>query len=197
MSKILSRQIFWMVALALAGSAPAYALDYQSMVAGMVHVYSGKDNQSLSGTMGYSLQFSAEKAKQHFRPVYQANLNMASGTVSLSGGNSSFTLYGGEFMGGLNFFLPTPGAITPYLGASGLLGWSLMKLGTPPTGVDENTQSLLFGYEVRAGMEMRLSSHDDGKALRIQSAYYSASGTLAGVSGLQLNGFRVGMGLSF
>ncbi len=125
-----------------------------------------------------------------------ADILYSTGKASIPSSTSSFTLYGAGFLPGFNIFPTKSGVFQPYFGASAIVAWNLIKLASPPADVDANTQGLTLGYEIRAGIDWR-PGRADGQAIRIQSSLYTASGSLAGVSGLQVNGFRLGLGLNF
>lgn len=181
---------------ALIAPTRAHAGDQTSIFSLGIHMYSGEAKKSATGSSGYLMQFQNERKKGFFRPTFSAELQMATGTASLASATSSFTLYGAGFLGGFNLFFIQEGGFQPFFGACPVLAWNLMKLGSPPTGVDENTQGLAFGYELHAGLDWRPGSAD-GRAMRIQSTYYQASSTLAKVSGFQLGGFRFSLGFTF
>jgi hypothetical protein len=176
-------------------STPAQAAgDSLSLFGVAYHMFSGADDKSLTGSTGYVLQFSAERKGKMVRPVYSADIMYASGTAALGTDTPDCTLFNASFLGGINLFPAPASTLNPYVGASGIVGWGLMKLPTPPTGIDENTQSLVYGYELRAGIDWRTNG---GKNFRLQSSLYSASGTFAETSGVALNGFRIGLTLGF
>ncbi len=156
--------------------------------------FSGGLEKSLTGSKGYVLQFSSETLGEYFRPNYAADFLFVSGEASLSSTPLACVLVGGFFSPGINVF-PTPGStFSPYVGASGVVGWGLMQLAAPPTGVGVHSQSLTYGYELRAGMSWRTSG---GRHYRLQTSLFSARGKFAETSGVLLDGLRFGVGMNF
>lgn len=158
------------------------------------HWFSGGLDKSLTGSKGYILQFSSESLGDYFRTNYAADFLFASGEVSLNSTPLSCLMIGGFFSPGINVF-PTPGStFSPYVGASGVVGWGLMQLAQPPAAVGVHTQSLTYGYELRAGINWRTSS---GRHYRLQTSLFSATGKFASTGGVLLDGLRMGFGINF
>ena len=165
-----------------------------SFLALHTHWFSGGLEKSLTGSQGYVLQFFSETLGEYFRPNYAADFLFASGEASLNSTSLSCLMLGGFFSPGINIF-PTPGStFSPYVGASGVVGWGLMQLAEPPTGVGVHTQSLTYGYELRAGINWRTGS---GRHYRLQTSLFSATGKFAATSGVLLDGLRMGIGINF
>jgi len=177
-----------------ADPAPKAGSENLSFLAFHSQWFSGGLDKSLTGSKGYVLQFSSEALGDYFRPNYAADFLFASGEASLNSTSLSCLLIGGFFSPGINVF-PTPGGtFSPYVGASGVVGWGLMQLAEPPTGVGVHTQSLTYGYELRAGINWRTGG---GRHYRLQTSLFSATGKFAATSGVLLDGLRMGIGINF
>ncbi len=150
---------------------------------------------SLTGANGYDLTFRSEKRSGFFRPSIAADIEFSSGNATITGTPAAYTLYGASFDGGVFIFPFQTGRFQPYFGGSGVLGWDILKMASPPSGVDANSMGLSFGYLISAGVDIRLGSVD-GNALRIDTGYWAVSGSLAG-GGFVLNGWRFSLGLVY
>ena len=170
--------------------------EYAPILETGVNFHSGDTGKSISGSNEYVVTFRAEKRKGMWRPTIAADLGYASGTASVGAESPSFTMMGAGFLGGVHLFPFTTGRFQPFVGGSGILAWNFMKLATPPTGVEPNTQGLSLGYEISAGVDLRLGNVE-GNALRIHGGLWSATSSLAGVSGFQLTGFRLSLGVAY
>jgi hypothetical protein len=160
-----------------------------------VNFQTGKTGKSLTGSLGYYGSLQAEKKKGILRPNVALELQGASGKLDLDTGSTPYTMYGAAFVGGFHLFFFPVGRVTPFVGGGGVLAWELLKLASPPSGVESNTQSLTYGYEADVGVDIR--RRNDGRSFRIRSGLWSTSASLAGVSGFQLHGIRFSFGLSW
>lgn len=160
------------------------------------HFFAGDAGTSLTGATGYSLIFAAENRKGFFRPNIAAEFQYASGLASIGSASPSCSLFGTAFAPGVHLVPLDVGRFQPFLGGAGLIAWHYMKLPTPPTGTPANSEGLGFGYEITAGVDIRLGSIE-GNALRLQGGFWSLSSSLADVSGFQLSGFRFGIGVVY
>jgi hypothetical protein len=180
---------FLFAPLAFAGSG-----EVNPVVLPGVNFHSGTTGQSMTGAMGYMVTFMAEARRNHLRPDAGLELEYISGKTDLgTNADVPVTINHAAFLAGAKLFIFKNGTFQPYLGANGLVAYDLMKIQAPPTGVEGNTTSLGYGYELAAGVDFR--RRDDGQALRLQAGVVSLSTTLAGVSGFQLSGFRIALGL--
>jgi hypothetical protein len=187
------------IACALFVLAPlsAQAGEYASLVELGTKFYSGTTTPSATGAYGFFLDLRAEKKKGFFRPTAAAEIEYAMGTARFSDDDlPTFTMMSGSFVGGINLFLFSESQILPFLGASGVLGWNVLKLTGQQAGVEANTQGLAYGYEISAGCDLRKSAGaDDG--IRVRTSFWQTSSTLAGAAGFQLSGWRISIGLMF
>jgi hypothetical protein len=187
--------------LGMLASAPAYARggggDYAPIFQLGTNFHSGKTGQSLTGLIGYDLDLRSEKRMGFFRTSFAMNLEFASGAASIGTATPSGTMFGGAFLGGFNLFPFNNGRFQPYLGASPVLSWNILKLTGPPTGVEPNTQSLGYGYQLNVGVDFRFGNVD-GNAMRLESSFWSVSAmNLGGQAGFELTGWRFGVGLVY
>ncbi len=159
-----------------------------------VMFYTGTTGKSMTGALGQIFTFRAESRKGFFRPQAALEVTTTVGKASIGSDTPSASLYGSAFLLGTHFFVFSNAKFTPFVGGSGIAAWNYLKMSSPPTGVEPQTQSLTFGYEVTSGVDIRMGSLD-GTALRIKSGFYTTSGKLAGVSGFMLYGFRFSLGL--
>jgi hypothetical protein len=157
-----------------------------------VNFHVGDTGKSLTGAQGYFMTIRAEKSRSVFRMHGAMDIQYAGGTASVGTDSPSFTLYGAAFLGGVHIAPFQESKFSPFFGGSGVFAWEFLKMPTPPTGVEPQTQSLSFGYETSVGVDIR--TRNDGTALRLRSGYYAVTGSLAGVSGFQLSGFRFTLG---
>ncbi|OFZ22230.1 MAG: hypothetical protein A2X94_01875 [Bdellovibrionales bacterium GWB1_55_8] len=160
------------------------------------NMHTGDSGKSISGAMTYVVTFRAEKRKGMFRPSIAADLGYTSGTASIGAELPGFTMMGAGFLGGIHVFPFTTGRFQPFFGGSGVLAWNFLKLPTPPAGTEPNTQGLSLGYQASAGVDLRFGNLE-GQAIRIHGSLWSVSSSLAGVSGFQLAGFRLTLGVSY
>lgn len=176
--------------------AIAQAGDYVAIPILGAHKYAGADGKSPAGSLGYFFDFQTQKKKELIRPTYLASLTYTNGNVTIDETKYAFSLFGAAFQAGFNIFLFKEGIFQPYIGGGGMIAWHQMAMPSPPDGTDTNTQSLSFGYAVNAGVDMRFGSAD-GNALRIQSSHWILNSKLGGISGFQLSGWRIGIGIVF
>ncbi|MCM2322869.1 MAG: hypothetical protein NDJ90_06370 [Oligoflexia bacterium] len=158
--------------------------------------FNGDTGKSLTGAQAYGLHFRAEKRRGWLRTFADAEFEYSGGTASVGTESPTFSLYGGGFLGGANIFVFTTGRFQAFFGGAGVLAWHMLKLTPAPSGVEPNTQGLSFGYEVRAGVDMRLGSAD-GNAIRLESGYSAVTSRIGGQSGFQLAGFKFVLGLVY
>lgn len=158
--------------------------------------FNGDTGKSITGSPGYVLHFRAEKRRGWLRTFADAEFEYSSGTASVGADAPGFSLFGGGFLGGANVFIFTTGRFQAFFGGAGVLAWHMIKLSPAPSGVEANTQSLSLGYEVRAGVDMRLGGAD-GNAIRLESGYSAVTSSLGGQSGFQLKGFTFVLGLVY
>ena len=157
--------------------------------------HAGTTGKSITGANGYFVSFRSERERTFFRPSVAFKIDYSSGTASVGSASPNFTLFGASFTLGANFFIFGQGKFQPFVGGSGVIGWDLLKLPSPPTGVENNTRNLSFGYEVNAGVDIRTSSK--GNALRVRGAYWAVTSGLAGISGFELNAFQLSLGIVY
>ncbi len=178
--------------VAQAGSAN----EYSPIIEMGTILHSGTTGKSLTGTTGYYMAFRSEQRKGHFRPEMAAELQMTSGTITLDDIKVSTSVFGAAFLGGFHFFFFKEGSFQPFVGVNGVLGWHSLRMTSPPAGVEPYTQGLSYGYEATAGVDMRFGSAE-GTAFRVHSGLWSVASSLAGVSGFQLGGIRISIGLVY
>jgi hypothetical protein len=183
-----------LAAPALAGSAGG---EYAPIVELGLLFHTGTTGTSITGTNGIGLSLSAEKRKKFIRPFGAFEFERASGLASVGDATPSYALYRGGFQGGIHFFPISGGRFDPFIGGGGHLSWATLQLTSPPEGVEPYTNGLAFGYQVSAGVDMRLGGTSDGNAIRIKSGYYSVTSNLAGISGFQLHAFRISIGVAY
>lgn len=159
-----------------------------------VNFHAGETGKSLTGAFGYFLTFRAEDRKGFFRPTIAAELQSAVGKASVGTSKPNFTMYGFSFMPGCHLFGFPVARFLPFVGANAILGWNFLSLKGQPASVEPYTQGISYGYEVSAGVDIRPGS-SEGYALRIRSGYWWAQAGLAEISGFQLHGFRITMGM--
>lgn len=162
-----------------------------------VKFYSATATPSITGSMGYFLNLRAEKRKGFFRPQVAAEIEFSSGLTRLAEDDTpAYSMYGGGFLAGANFFLFQDSQLLPFVGANGILGWNLIKLTGQQESVEANTQGLSFGYEVNAGCDIRTKAGAD-RAVRLRTSYWQTTSSLAGQTGFILSGWRISLGLVF
>jgi hypothetical protein len=158
--------------------------------------HTGTAVKSLGGSTGYFLAFRSEKKKGWFRPAVATQFDYGGGTAKINDEEPPYKLYGANFMLGGNLFIFGSSRFQPFIGLNGILAWQYLKLTTPPEDIEANTQGYGYGYELSAGVDIRFGSKD-GKALRLRGGYWYLSSRIAGQTGFILNGFRLGLGMSF
>lgn len=170
-----------------------WALD-QAMIDLGYSVYGGKKGKSLggsgSGANGFYFHFQSEMRKGFIRPNIAARIEIGFGTASLGSTTPSFTLMGGSFEPGLDFFVFKTEYVKPFIGTGGILGWYALTM-------DGTTQNLAFGYYIGGGAEIRKKAQADARAIRLQTTYRILSGKFAETAGFQLNAILFSIGLVF
>jgi hypothetical protein len=174
----------------------AFAGMYTQIVDVGACFHTGPITKSLNGSNSYFLNLGAEKRKGFFRPTAAAEVQFGSGIAYVDDAQPNFTLFGGDFVTGFHIFPFTIERFQPFFGAKGIIGWNELRLTGVAADEPPHTQSLVFGYELTAGVDMRYGSAE-GTALRLRSSFWSTSGSLAGQSGFSLSGFRMSLGLVF
>jgi hypothetical protein len=182
--------------LALLAPQASHAGDYLSLTELGVKFYSGTKTPNMTGAYGFFVDLRAEKKKGIFRPQTAVELEYSMGTARFSDSNSpTFTMMSGSFLGGVNLFIFNDALFLPFVGANGILGWSVLKLTGQQAGVEANTEGLAYGYELSAGCDLRKSASAEG-AVRVRTSYWQTTSTLAG-AGFLLSGWRLSFGISF
>jgi hypothetical protein len=193
--KSLTVGVLWIATVI--GTIPnVLAGEFSPIVEGGVNFHTGELTKSLNGATSYFVSLRAEKNKGFLHLQEAAEVEFGSGTAYVGSAQPSFTLLSGSYVLGAYIFPFGEGRIRPFLGGNGVMGWSQLKLSNSPAGVDPNTQGIVFGYELSAGVDIRTGS-SEGTAIRVRTGYWSTSGTLAGQTGFQLPGFRFSLGLVF
>ena len=105
-------------------------------------------------------------------------------------------MYGGSFLPGFNLFAFDEGRVLPFVGVSGVVGWNVLKLGETVSGVESNTKSLSYGFEVSAGVDLRFGSIR-GNALRLRTGFWNVTSSLGGVSGFEHHAFKISIGVVY
>lgn len=170
--------------------------EYAPIIEVGTNFYTGNTGTSITGALGYQATFRAERRKGNFRTTMAADFSYAMGSTTVSESTSDFSLMGVGFLGGIHFFPFLTGRFQPFLGGSGVCSWNFLKLAAPPTNIEPNTQGMAYGYELAAGVDLRFGS-SEGNAIRLKGTIWNISSTLAGVSGFQLTGFRLMIGIVY
>ena len=105
-------------------------------------------------------------------------------------------MFGGSFLPGFNLFIFNEGKVLPFVGANGVIGWNVLKLSTDVTGVESNTKSLAYGFEVSAGVDVRFGSIR-GNAIRLRTGFWSVTSSLGGISGFEHHAFKFSVGIVY
>jgi hypothetical protein len=183
-----------LVSLPSAWAAPAS--EYLSLFGAGGHFYTGDPDKSFTGASGYFLTFQAEKRKGVIRPTFLADFHTAGGTAYVGADRPEFRLWGAGFQAGVNLFFPIESHVQPFVGAQGVVLWDILKLLPAPAGVLENTDSICYGYAVSAGTDLWVG-RGEGFSIRVQGSLWTVTGKLAGITGFQMNGFRITLGVGF
>ena len=170
--------------------------DYAPVLDLGINFYTGTTGKSLTGSTGYFFNFRAEDSKGFFRPHAAMELSYSGGQASIGSDTPSSTMFGAGFLAGVHLFAFSTGRFQPFVGGNGVFAWNYLKMTSPPSGIEPNTEGLSFGYEASAGVDMRFGS-SEGNALRIKSGYWAVTSKLAGMSGFQLSGFRITIGIVY
>lgn len=181
---------FWVPNRASAETPPAPVVELGTLF------NSGDTEGSLTGSTSYFVLFRAEETKGFFRWSMAYQLEFSAGDASFTEGVSGYTLYGAAFEAGMHLYPFNEGRFQPFFGGAPVLGWHILQLSAPPGSLEANTKSLAFGYEVDAGVDMRLGG-SKGNAFRIRGGFWSLSSSLGGASGFSLEGFRLSVGIVY
>jgi len=147
----------------------------------------------LQGSKAYVLNFRAENRRNVVRIHAAAQFEYASGTAPISAANATdaYTMYGAAFLPGFYVYPFQDGRVTPFIGASGIAGWYMMNLS------NVYSQSLSFGYEIGAGVDLRFGT-GNARTWRVRSAFTNHSASLGGnAAGVSLNGFMLSVGMAY
>jgi hypothetical protein len=147
---------------------------------------------NLQGSNAFVLNFRAENRKNVIRIHAAAQFEYASGKGPLDGTSASpYTMYGASFLPGFYVYPFQEGRVMPFIGASGIAGWYMMNASSV------YTQSLSFGYEIGAGVDMKFGT-GGARTYRVRSAFTNHNASLGGnTSGISLNGFMLGIGVAY
>lgn len=178
------------------GGGGGGSASFAPIVLAGVKFYSGDSGKSLSGAMEYIVSFRAEKRKGIIRPTMAVDLGYSLGSASINADTPSFQMMSAGFLGGIHIFPSATGRLQPYLGGSGVLAWNYLRLPSPPSGIEPNTQGLALGYELCAGVDLRFG-RIEGSALRIHGSLLTVTANLAGITNFQLTGFRLAVGMTY
>ena len=160
------------------------------------HLFTGTTGKSLKGARGYSAVFRSEDIQGVFRPHVAFEFGYHSGLASIGTNTPAFSMYRASFLPGANFFIIPNGGFQPFIGMNANVGWDFFKMAAPPTGIEGNTQGFSYGYEVSAGVDIRIQQFH-AEAWRVTSSVLTIFSGVAGQSGFQLNSFRLGLGHVF
>lgn len=186
--------LFLATTLLLSLDNPAIASgDYSPILELGTNFHSGATGKSLKGGLGYLFAFRSERKKTLLRPTVALEIASDIGKASIGAAEPTATVFTGDFAAGCNFFAFGDTRFAPFFGVHGHIGWALMKMTSPPAGVEPHTQGLAFGYELTAGVDLR---GNEG-AFRIRTGMYNVNSTLAGVSGFALSGWRFTLGYAW
>lgn len=147
---------------------------------------------NLQGSSAYVLNFRAENRSNVVRIHAAAQFEYASGSGPLDATNkSSYSMYGAAFLPGFYVYPFQDGRVMPFIGASGIAGWYMMNASSV------YTQSLSFGYEIGAGVDMKFGT-GNARTYRVRSAFTNHSASLgSNTSGISLNGFMLSLGVAY
>ncbi|MBU6375745.1 MAG: hypothetical protein KGQ59_07105 [Bdellovibrionales bacterium] len=174
------------------GSPAAPALELGYKIFNGPNVVSGTAG-NLQGSKAYLLLFRAENRRNLIRVHAAAQFEYASGTSPITAPTAAdaYTMYGASFLPGFYLYPFRDARMQPFIGASGIAGWYTMKLS------NAYTQSLSFGYEVGAGVDLRFGG-GGGRLLRVRSAFTNHSASLGGnTQGVNMNAFLISLGLPY
>lgn len=158
--------------------------------------HTGPSGTSLTGSRGYSLNLRAEQGSGIFRAQAAASIEYSGGNATIGSDSTNYHLGGmGFHLGGSVFPFPS-GGMQPFLIASGIVSAQMLKLVGSSETARALSQSLAFGFEAGAGVDIHFGS-DHGTAVRVRACYRSQSATLAGMSGFDLSGFSLVLGVAY
>ena len=172
------RKIFLAV-LSLACAVNGSAADAASSTGVLALAYNshvGPADNSIAGATSFTGLLSSESSEGFARASLGFGATYASTVLTTGGTAYTVDRIGGEVRLGFLVHPFAEGAMVPVLAAYGILGADLLRSDAPPPGTSISEVALGFGYELEAGMSMKLSSKSRWRflgAYRRHSAGYA------------------------
>jgi hypothetical protein len=162
-------------------------------IAGFYNNYTGNKENSLVGTQGFGLNITSTTHRSHFRLIYGGILSFSDDAAYIANTRYGATLYSADAIVGVSIYpFVNQVKVRPFLEVTGLAGFKFLEILRPPTGVDNQSTGLSFGYRLAIGMEAGTNN-----GLRFTVDYISNKAKLANTSDFQLDGFGASFGFFF
>ena len=153
--------------------------------------YGSSTTKSLQGVTGNFVHFVTSQRKGWFKPNFGAQIEMASGNVSIGATKKSGQLLAGNTEVGFTMVAEKADYVKPYINFQTILGWASLAIGS------DRTLSITYGGMIVGGAEIRFSARPDAVAFRLSTGYRMMMGKLGGVSGFELHALQLGFGFTF
>jgi len=177
--------------LCLSVSKNGFSKGNQGLLEGGVLYYGSSAAKSLSGTTGYFYRYNTSLLGGHFRPNLGAQIEYGFGKASIADEKKAANFSSSMLEAGYKIIVSQVGIVTPFLGINALLGWASLNIGS--TG----TVSVTYGVRFGCGAEIRFTDKEDAGGIRLSTGYRIMRGSLAGLSGFELNAFSASLGVFF
>lgn len=167
----------------------------ETLVALNYYDFNGKEEQSLTGNVGFGATYLTTTSLDAARFVFGGSLFMADGNVWVDNMRYLGTLYSGELLLGLSLKAYRRSTVRPMLELIGTLGFKSLEMSRPPTDVENKTFG--FSYGVRASMGMEFGFWRS-VAVRTMIDYYDVRAkNIAGSDAFPMTSLGASFGLVF
>lgn len=166
-----------------------------TFIAGSYLNFTGERENSLSGVQGYGLTVISTPHKDHFRLIYGATLSLVDGRGYIDGTRYGITGYSADAIIGLSIYPITQKvAVRPFLELAGLGGFKYLEIASPPTGFENRSSGLSYGYRLSIGLETSLTQSWGG---RLSVDYSKNAASILNISDYGFDNFGITLGFYF
>lgn len=167
-----------------------------SFIGVQTELYTGDEENSLSGNSGYGINFSSYSENDGpFKFVMGANLSYSSALGFLDVTEYDMTMYGADLVLGFNFSPFRKSFISPNLEIAAVSGFRMFDVLEPPAGEEEKSLTTSSGYKVSLAVDF--GSNQKSK-FRLYADYYKrTAGNVSGITSFSTDALGVGVGFSF
>lgn len=170
--------------------------DSESFLAFKLNSFVGDRTKSLTGSYSYNLSFTSVTGKDNFSFLLGGQLGYGSVSAYINNGSALIGKYTSlDIPVGVSIKFFKSNRIRPILDLYGLVGFKSLDLSSPPTGVDNKTIGLSYGYGGSFGLEFNIGNYT---SLRGTMDYETNTAqSLANQSGFNLSALCFKFGIVF